>query len=77
MAIIKRPPKIGEDEKIVAGAQDGREPARVRRGNRAHIGLTLDESMLDQIDLIADRLGVKRSAMICLALTRVFEKGDL
>lgn len=77
MAIKKRPPKIDTVEEFIAGAPDGKGPARFRRGNKVQITLTLDENLLDQADLMAKGMGVSRSALISVALAKVFNSGDL
>ena len=77
MTIATKPPNEDKVKKFIDGAPDGKGPARFRRGKKVQITLTLDESLLDQADLMAKRMGISRAALVSVALAKVFEKGDL
>jgi hypothetical protein len=72
---IKKPPTNVEIEKFINNAPDGKKTARFRRGNKVQITLTIDETILDQIDSMAKRMGLSRAALVSIALGQVLESG--
>jgi hypothetical protein len=73
MAIKKKP--VDQVEKFINEAPDGLKVPRFRRGNKAQITVTMNETLLDQVDMRAKQLGISRAAFISMAVVQVMEAG--
>ncbi len=65
MAITK--PAKGAAEAFIEAAPDAR-PARWQRGNRTQVTISLAPELLDQLDQIAARKHLNRSAMLTVLI---------
>ncbi len=73
MTITKKPAPATELQ-FIKDAPDGG-PARVRKGRKVQISLTIAEPILDRIDARAAELGQSRAAFINLAVWQMLESG--
>lgn len=58
-----------------AVSQEPRSPKYVRKGKKLQITLTIAQSLLEQVDELADRLSLSRAAVINLAIHQGMEHG--
>jgi hypothetical protein len=77
MAIIKAPARVAVDkvDEFINAAPDGRNPRRIKKGNKVQISLTITEKMLGEIDTLARARGQSRAGLINLAIAQVLESG--
>lgn len=78
MAIAKKPPvhkadKI--DKFIINEASDGKKASRFKKGNKTQITVAIANDLLDQVDAMAERLGISRAALITIALRQFVKSG--
>lgn len=78
MTIITPPkpqqPTEKDVERFVNGAIDGKSTGRgIKRGKKEQIALIIDPKLLDDADHLAEKMGMSRSALICMGLYRMLQ----
>jgi hypothetical protein len=76
---ITRPSKAKNVNDFIDSAPDASQVTSkvkgVKKGNKQQISLTIKPELLEQIDLLADSLGLSRASLINLAISRALEQG--
>jgi hypothetical protein len=72
MAIVKRAGKVDPGERFIAGAPDARRQ-RWQKGTKTQITFTVAPELVDQLDAIASRRHVSRSALMTMWLVERLE----
>lgn len=77
MAIVKKPPvdKADKIDKFINEAPDGKKASRFKKGNKTQITVAIANDLLDQVDAMAERLGISRAALITIALRQFVKSG--
>jgi hypothetical protein len=74
MAIVKRSSRQADpSESFIAGAPDARRQ-RWQKGNKTQITFTVAPELVDQLDAIASRRHVSRSALMTMWLVERLER---
>lgn len=70
----QQPPEDKAVDTFINGALDGKGTGRgVKRGKKEQIALIIDPTLLDDADRLAEKMGMSRSALICMGLYRMLQ----
>ena len=72
MSIVKRAGKADPGERFIAGAPDARRQ-RWQKGTKTQITFTVAPELVDQLDAVASRRHVSRSALMTMWLVERLE----